>query len=236
MNDNSMRKWLFESALIVISILLAFAIQTWWEQVAESQQERQSLIGLKEEFETNVASLRSSIDDYSENRKEALKVLDLTNPSSRGDKNNETLLLLSQLIATTETFEPVEGTLSYLVSSEGLGMLSNGELRLHLIQWPRAVSKINDRQTRIREIMRQYFLPYIWTKIPVKVLDDIASSGLTNQTSSNSIDVSEMFSELEFQNIVNELLYSYTAEIEVLNDALALAETILGIVDDEIII
>ena len=53
-----------ESAAIVISILLAFGIQAWWEERVERNDESEQLQRLRTEFVTNID--RIDVRDYEE--------------------------------------------------------------------------------------------------------------------------------------------------------------------------
>lgn len=61
MSDKAQRLWAFrlvaEGVVIVASILLAFAIDTWWEDRQERQQEKRLLLALNSEFEDNLAKI-----------------------------------------------------------------------------------------------------------------------------------------------------------------------------------
>ena len=44
-----------EGAAIVVSILLAFSIEAWWEDFRDREEEQGVLLGLKSEFEQNLS-------------------------------------------------------------------------------------------------------------------------------------------------------------------------------------
>jgi hypothetical protein len=47
------RRLFIEAAAIVASILLAFAIDAWWQEYVEDQREREVLIALLDDFENS---------------------------------------------------------------------------------------------------------------------------------------------------------------------------------------
>lgn len=47
-------RFVVEGSVIVVSILLAFAIDAWWETYRDQQEQQRILMGLKEELESNI--------------------------------------------------------------------------------------------------------------------------------------------------------------------------------------
>jgi len=65
-NDIKWKRTVAEGAAIVISILLAFWIDTWWEDRKEAQLEVVYLHELQEDFEQNKSRLEDQIAEFEE--------------------------------------------------------------------------------------------------------------------------------------------------------------------------
>ena len=54
-------RWLIELAVIVVSILLAFGIDAWWEERQDRREEAEILAGLEREFTDYRSSAATSL-------------------------------------------------------------------------------------------------------------------------------------------------------------------------------
>ena len=61
--DISWRRIFAEGAAIVAGILLAFAIDAWWDDQVEIKEEQRLLAALANEFESNINVLREARTD-----------------------------------------------------------------------------------------------------------------------------------------------------------------------------
>ena len=52
---------LVEGAVIIVSILLAFGIDAWWDGRQELEEEQRLLLALKSEFETNLSKIEEQL-------------------------------------------------------------------------------------------------------------------------------------------------------------------------------
>lgn len=221
-----------EGAAIVISILLAFAVQAWWESVGEERQELEALIGLKEEFETNI---ETSMDAKSRLQLELGSTRGLTEstgPQTDDERKNSAVEFLSQLLNSFTALRYAEGTLSSLLNNQGLNIISNAELRRQLASWPGASSIVYERQQRQSFIMREHLMPYLWARIPVKTLDAMVNNELEN--SEFELDIDALLTDLQFENLVNEIYYATNEMLRRMDEAEQLAQQILTLVESEI--
>ena len=63
----NLRRWgmlLSEMVLIVASILLAFALDSWWDERKDRAEEAEILHGLQQEFLLNRSLLQSRVDQH----------------------------------------------------------------------------------------------------------------------------------------------------------------------------
>ena len=60
------RRIAVESVAIVVSILLAFAIDAWWEERQERVEEAEILVGLEQEFLDIQSLIESKLQQYSQ--------------------------------------------------------------------------------------------------------------------------------------------------------------------------
>ena len=120
-----------EGVVIVVSILLAFGIEAWWDERQDRAEEHNILLALQEEFSTNRAALVETIEmqEASERRYRALR--DLTTAEIRALPVDSVGALLGSLTAP-RTFDAVRGTVDALVGAGALGLLQSNELQRSL--------------------------------------------------------------------------------------------------------
>jgi len=119
---------LAEGTAIVASILLAFAIDAWWDERKDRANEQQILLALKSEFEINRIEAQSVVDHHEESirriREFKLMPKDSLESMEVVDYRN-----LVRAFAGPQTFDPRRGTVSALISAGRLGVLRDPVLR-----------------------------------------------------------------------------------------------------------
>lgn len=122
------RRLLVEGVVIVTSILLAFAIDALWAQRQDRSAERQALVSLESEFESNRQLIRLVIDMHIEFRETVTEFSDLAEPELQDlDQTSVSRIVLAA--ANPWTFDPVLGTTDALVGAGRLELIRDHELR-----------------------------------------------------------------------------------------------------------
>ena len=67
---------LVEGVAIVVSILLAFGIQAWWEGVQEREEEQDALASILQEFETNSAEREADLGRHQRHLSAAISLIE----------------------------------------------------------------------------------------------------------------------------------------------------------------
>jgi len=117
-----------EAAAVVASILLAFAIDAWWDERIERTEEKEILQSLQVEFEANRDEAASVVLVHEMSMQSTAGLMKLT--------ENEILALSADEIerylryfANPRTFDAVRGSVDALTNSGKLGILQARELR-----------------------------------------------------------------------------------------------------------
>jgi hypothetical protein len=144
MTNDSNIQWkriLVEGAAIIASILLAFAIDAWWDSVKAQSDTQEILNAVQLEMESNLAGLRESIDHHVE-IVEAIRAAQ-NQASIKG--------LISSSVLDVEVFEPSTGALDTLVTAGMLGNISDPDLQISLGGFSGLVGDLNLRELRALE-------------------------------------------------------------------------------------
>lgn len=226
------RRIVAEGAAIVLSILLAFAIEAWWDGVLERRAEQQILLRLRSDFQAvrkEAARLKAGHQKVSD---AALNLLALTGPRASPATNRARVdTLVASLVAGPGIFVPTQGTLSALLNTDGLRSVSDAELRSALSEWPRHVAVVQRTETQVQTLVLEHLMPYLYERVPVRTLDLISSPEVRGELSRFPLESHRLLSDIGFENLVNDRLYFATQAVIALQRADSLAAAILQLLE-----
>jgi hypothetical protein len=123
-----------ETAIVTIGILLAFALNAWWEGHKQDREEAKHLRALASDFERNAQQLARLVKLEEEIANASLSLI------KKGPAQDaETVHRLVGKVFSSGRFEPVMGAYEGLVNSSGLTLISNDVLREDLASFAAAV-------------------------------------------------------------------------------------------------
>lgn len=194
MRDSQEIPWkriLVEATAIVASILLAFAIDAWWQNRTDSIVETQYLIALREDFHRSL-QLLNEMEAQQRKQVEYLESLLVTN----GDTpySDEIRRWIDDGLFIVGTFKPQISALRDLESSGQTQIIQNQDLRLVL-------ALVRQRLNRLEMVQRDFLLSQQTLIDPFLVDNFDLSTLLSNSTTTNKPDLS-MLGTSEFQSRV----------------------------------
>jgi len=159
-------------AIVVVSILLAFWIDTWWEDRKEARLEVVYLLELQEDFEQNKTRLQDEIAEIEETAR-SMSVLQeqsaLDSPSMSVSELNENF----SLIINMSTFYPVNRAYANMTGSGDLKLIRSRPLQNALAEYYAAAEiTVLIEKTHEMELV-QIYEPYIIENL------DYAAVGIT---------------------------------------------------------
>jgi len=135
MNDRfTLGRALSEGAVIVGSILLAFAIDAGWDAYRERADEQAVLASLEAEFTSNLETLERVIRRHEGFAARAAELEAMSDDAVRAIPA-ERIEDYERAMGQWMTFEPRGGVLSSLVGDGQLGLIRNDSLRDALVEW-----------------------------------------------------------------------------------------------------
>ncbi len=152
-----------EGTAIVVSILLAFAIDAWWEERALRIEEQQVLQGLRSEFHSIRDVLSGHMSEHLQHLQALENFLDATGNGGveeAGPIVDAALLVL--LNATTSDLG--SGALDALLSSGRIEILTNRTLRAQLAAWEGVIGEVWDDQALNAKSVFEIHIPYFLTE------------------------------------------------------------------------
>lgn len=149
-----------EAAAIVLSILLAFAIDAWWEERTGRQAEEEILVALLADFKQakeRVADRRNSSVVIQNAVNELAKLS--YDPDSSPDPAS-----LDQLLGRISWWFPTDqiptGALNSLVYGGRLSSVQDDALRLDIADWPRRIDYLRSGLSQDYDVFFEVYMPY----------------------------------------------------------------------------
>jgi hypothetical protein len=139
-----------EGSAIVISILLAFSIDTGWDRLKEADEEQRILAGLEQEFEGYVRRFDFNVR-AGERSLQRLETLLRAGPPAYETPPPVAAADLAFFALLSSATTDQGGNLEALLSSGRLELLRDEALRARLAAWPATMSDIRDNELSTRD-------------------------------------------------------------------------------------
>lgn len=151
---------LVQGVAVVLSILLAFAIDAWWDAHKERQRQQELLLELREEFESNRPGLESRVTlarRMLEGTGRFLELLDTPSPAQVvAVPHAEVFAVLGG-----PTYEPVMNALDAAIASGEIANVADDRLRAELATWRRLLKDANEDELEVRRITNEHIVPLL---------------------------------------------------------------------------
>ncbi|MFN1835214.1 DUF6090 family protein [Balneola sp. MJW-20] len=161
--SGTVTKYLFyavgEILLVVIGILIALQVNNWNEGRIQKAEERQILANLRLEFDeaiSQLAYLNGLRDDIMYAADALVRISNNDGPFEESKLDS-----LFMLLAYTPTFNDPTGSLNSLILSNKINLISDNDLKLELLSWPRESEDMNEDEIRAVELHDGMYRSYM---------------------------------------------------------------------------
>jgi len=162
-------RMLIEVFVIIISILLAFAIEAWWSEFKERKVEREILLGIREDFLYNSDLLDMTEEKHLQGLEASNILASMAGPEAELTIKNDSIEILIQSLRNHWTYDPITGTLLALINSD-ITLVENWELRKSLVSWLDLVKDMNEDELSQRNEVQQHLTPFLIEQIPLRTI------------------------------------------------------------------
>jgi len=149
--ENSfLRDALRDLIVVVVGILAALWLESWWQDRLDRQEERRVLSNLRAEFVVN----EEDVADVNESVRRAIESVDQFTAQIDGFGADEFAVDLSTAVwlGGIRFFDPRHGQLTSVIHSGKLGLIANDELRALIADWPALAEDMDLERTMFVEI------------------------------------------------------------------------------------
>jgi len=180
---------LIEGVVIVVSILLAFGIDAWWDRHRDRTDEREAIAQLAADFRANAARLDTVRGVHEAALDAAYELLARAGMGGQPRSSSPTAELVCVSLRAW-TYDPTLGGINSLIQSGRLGILRDDALRVAVAGWPDLVEDLNGDEVLESDNTFRAVAPYLITK--GAMFDALRSAGRMNR-----LDVEAASDQLE---------------------------------------
>lgn len=205
-NENQFLKYsryaIGEIVLVVVGILIALQINNFNNILEQRKIEKEYLLSLQTEFNTNLNKINKSINDNKKQINSVEIMLTLFEIKIRDTINSHELSnLIFSVFGTQATYQPSNGVLTDIISSGNLNLIKNEQLRQQLASFE---SKLDFMKTQENGTIstKQNMQDLFYKNGSVRQVLISRGVNFEYQSISDSIDNKQLFSSIEFENIL----------------------------------
>jgi hypothetical protein len=155
-----------EVAAIVASILLAFAIDAWWEDRGDRSAKQILLKRLKADFIEIRAALSIVEADHVETRSACIALLNFP----EGEPLPETPKvdhMVAVVFLTSRTFNPGSGAVAAFLNGEGANLIDNQPLADLLFSWSGLVEELQEEDSYLQNGVAERWIPFLKSRASI---------------------------------------------------------------------
>jgi len=145
-----------EAAAIVVSILLAFWIDAWWDGRKDLLEEQEILVGLEVEF----VDLRSRLDQWAQFNRTGMQFVDQFLSDSVTEMKLHSIESAFTYASLVNVLDQ-GGALDALLASGRLERISDRSIRARLGKWPDWLEDIHTNDLSSRSYVMSEIVPYL---------------------------------------------------------------------------
>jgi hypothetical protein len=160
------KRFAIEAPVIVISILLAFAIDAWWGE--RNDRKAESL--LLERLQADFIEIRSALRLVAEEHHEAGQACIFFMNMSVGEALPATAKvdrMVALVFLASRTFNPGSGAIASFHGSEGARLVHNQALADKLLAWSGLVEELQEEEANLQKGVTERWSPYIASRVNV---------------------------------------------------------------------
>ena len=194
-----------EIILVVIGILIALQINNWNQDRLQHQNELKFLEGIQSEFKLNKAYLENTKKLNLEALKTGKSLMALMNKDMEVLKRINTDSLIFQIFEYGG-FEISENAIIEVMQVGQLQNLKNEKIKSLILDWSQQKNTLEQSREALTK-KGDYLVKYLMTRYPLKNIDKYGVLAWENDSESE-INKYVVFSDLEFENIIDDYLYN----------------------------
>jgi hypothetical protein len=159
-DQTRVRRIVLEGFVVVASILLAFAIDAWWEEAREASQERALLVALSEELDNTRGLLEDNVRFHEDQLRRTGALLEI----AAGQPSRVSTDSLDHLFAGLSSWAMASyerGTLDAILIGGAFNLIEDQSLRRVIVEWQRSLNELAEVEADEERVIRDLWFPLL---------------------------------------------------------------------------
>lgn len=149
-----------EATAIVVSILLAFAIDAWWEERSERQAEIVLLERLRTDFSEIQAALAVVEEEHQAASDACLSLMNVAVGETLS-ATPEVDRMVALVFLASRTFNPGSGAVAAFNGGDSSRLIRNQSLADKVLAWPGLVEELQEEEANLQKGVAERWTPYL---------------------------------------------------------------------------
>jgi len=221
--DISWTRIFAEGGAILVSILLAFWIDAWWDDRSDIILERSLLNALSQDLQATQKEFVKISAGHQKVLGSMEKILYWAEAGSVPENDRASVDVLLSNVFYRPTFDPPMGAVDTILSSGRLDLLGNPKLVTELTRWGSLVEDLKGRENAAADHFYQAVYPYLSSKLNIQDLDKAIPYPGGVPWPQQPANAYLLVSNREFHNIIYVhwvLYWNVTTKLPKIGDAL----------------
>lgn len=219
-----------EAAAIVVSILLAFAIDAWWANRQVTEEERDTLTQLRAEFVRNIELLAEKRADHAATEQSMLALLQTISDDQRSDVDRGSVFPHLETIIRW-SFDPETGVILGVLEPGKLGIIKSDQLRSALAGWPAKLQDVIEDEVAVWNFTGRNFVPYLYDKASYRAMYNSIVPSQSLGEGPFHPDLERLFADPVFESLVVRKLALTRDVLDGYDSLSAYSEETIGLID-----
>ncbi|MEM8982371.1 MAG: hypothetical protein AAGC71_05055 [Pseudomonadota bacterium] len=159
-NRDTINQALVEVAIITVSILLAFALERWWDAIVDSRSRNELVVSLIQEFEATEAELQNALEMH-QKRQVSVSALSALDAATIVNVDPAKISEHWYWAVTPDVNYPPTGALLAAINANRLTLLGSPGLRSSLAGWPNRLEDLRQTERVLADYTSQTFWPSV---------------------------------------------------------------------------
>ena len=167
MNETRYIAWkrlAIEAAAIVLSILLAFAIDAWWQERGERRAETVLLERLRTDF-TAIRAALAVVEEEHRAASEACLFFMNGSPGETLPTTPEVDRMVALVFLASRTFNPGSGAVAAFNDSDSSRLIRNQSLADKILAWPGLVEELQEEEANLQKGVAERWTPFLASRV-----------------------------------------------------------------------
>ncbi len=161
LNAEAVKRGLLEGFVVVASILIAFAIDAWWDGRSDQAAKRALLERLQADFAEIKPELLQVQHEHQLRLQSAVTLLERFSVGDKLDMTEDVDRDVSNVFIGSRTFQPGTGAIDTFVNGEGSRLVDNDRLADLLLKWPGLLEELQEEERRLLRVATDRWTPYL---------------------------------------------------------------------------